>query len=119
MQGQLLVTARFDDVEVTVVVDTGAAHTLWLGVEPEPGDIEVTTEDALGDPLTVWLGTASLGLGNVNILVPMLRAPSSPVLEQTPRRLGREMGGLIGLSALEWLYIDDGADTVAMVPRGL
>ncbi|MBT9554916.1 MAG: hypothetical protein IV100_02755 [Myxococcales bacterium] len=117
VQGQLLVEARFDGVDVTVVVDTGAAHSLWLGVEPEAGDVEVTTEDALGDPLTVWLGSATLGLGDESATVPIFRAPSFPVLEQTEARLGRKLGGLIGLSAMRRLYVDAAAGVVAVRMR--
>jgi hypothetical protein len=61
VQGVMMVDATFDGVPVRLLVDTGSGDSLWLGVDPEPGDQPVTTVEALGDPLTVYLGTRRSG----------------------------------------------------------
>ncbi len=100
--GYLFVRVRLDSVDVRLGFDTGAAHTLWLRQQGQAGDQPVSTQDAYGNPLTLWLGTATL-------IAPMtparsisvLRAPSFPSLEDANRQLGvGDIHGLFGLSAM-------------------
>ncbi len=110
--GVFLVEAEFDDVPVNLILDTGSVHSLWLGVDPEPGDVEIVTEDSLGDPLHVWLGSVALQLGTDTRTVPVLRAPTFRVLEEFAAWLGREVQGLVGLSSIASLFVDPASGTL-------
>jgi hypothetical protein len=99
VHGEMLVDATFDGRPVRLVVDTGAAHAVWLGEPPQPGDVEVVTEDALGDPLSVWQGSATIGLTGSTWTAPMLRAERFAVLEAVEAQIGEPLDGLLGLSS--------------------
>lgn len=116
--GEMLVDATFDGRPVRLVVDTGAAHAVWLGEAPEPGDVEVTTEDALGDPLTVWQGSAEIGLAGEAWEATMLRAERFPVLEAVSAQLGVPLDGLLGLSAFPGgrIYLDPASQRLYLPP---
>lgn len=102
VQGHMIAPAELDAEEVRLMVDTGAPHILWLGQEGQPGDQEVTTADAEGNLLTLYYGVVSLEMASEPpTMVPVLRAPSFPYLEQTVAALGGNIQGLLGLSAFE------------------
>jgi hypothetical protein len=96
----LFVGAIVDGHQLRLGFDTGAPHALWLGRQPTPGDQAVATQDAYGNPITLYLGTAAIELGGPSRSVPILRAPSFPSLEDSNRALGGGIDGLVGLSTL-------------------
>ena len=115
--GVALVSARFDGVDVRLVLDTGAAHSLWVGVRPSPGDVPITVEDALGQSVTVYQGSVQLALADSLGAVTLLRAPTFPIVEELQRRLGGRVDGLLGLSAFRALYVDRGAGELRVLRR--
>ena len=99
--GHILVDAIVDETPLHLMLDTGAPHILWLGEAGRPGDDEVTTADAKGHLLSLWLGPSTLELAkDAPREVGVLRAPSFPYFEETVRALGGGIDGLLGLSAL-------------------
>jgi hypothetical protein len=117
VKGMVLAHATLDGTEVRLMFDTGSEDTLWLGAQPEPGDEEVQTTDALGNPVTLWLGTVTLGLGAYTAVVPVLRAPSFPYFAQTVADLGGNIQGLLGLSSMGTrVVIDPQAQSVEVTP---
>jgi len=116
-QGMVLVHASLNGTPVRLMSDTGSEHALWLGAQPEPGDEQVQTTDALGEPVTLYLGTATLTLGAYTATVPVLRAPSFPYFEKTVMDLGGNIQGLFGLSSMgSRVVIDPDAQRVNVVP---
>jgi hypothetical protein len=107
-KGLVLPHVSLDGTAVRLVLDTGSDHTLWLGQQPQPGDAEVDTTDAQGNPVQLYLGTADLTIGAWHGSVPVLRAPSFPYLEQTVADLGGNVAGLLGLSSLGSAFVIDG-----------
>ncbi|MEM9068597.1 MAG: FG-GAP-like repeat-containing protein [Myxococcota bacterium] len=100
--GHVILRVEVDGQSLRFLLDTGAAHTLWLGEEGQPGDVPVRTTDAAGEPLDLFLGSVSLQLGDEGARrVPVLRAPRFPLFEEVVRALGGDIHGLIGLSAIE------------------
>ncbi len=120
VQGHMIAPADLDATSVRLMFDTGAPHILWLGQQGQPGDQEVTTSDAEGNPLTLYFGDVLLGMaGEPPHEVPVLRAPSFPYFEQTVAALGGNIHGLLGLSALEgrrWV-VDGAAQAIRIEPR--
>jgi len=101
VRGHLLAHVVVDGQPLRLMVDTGSPHLLWVGRNGEPGDEEVRSSDATGNPLTLYLGTATVQLGEGSSeRAPILRAPSFPYFEETVRQLGGNVAGLVGLSAL-------------------
>jgi hypothetical protein len=93
--------ATVDGVEVRMGVDTGATHLLWLGMDGEPGDVPQPTQDALGNPVTLYLGTASLLMGGEpERIIPVWRTLSFPAIEMSNMQIGGQIDGIIGLSTL-------------------
>ena len=89
VEGYMISPADLDSDAVRLMFDTGAPHILWLGEEGQPGDQEVTTTDAEGNPLTLYYGDVLLGMaGEPPHEVPVLRAPSFPYFEDTVEALG-------------------------------
>jgi hypothetical protein len=107
-KGLVLPHVSLDGTAVRLVLDTGSDHTLWLGQPAQPGDAEVDTTDAQGNPVQLYLGTADLTIGTWHGSVPVLRAPSFPYLEQTVTDLGGNVAGLLGLSSLGSAFVIDG-----------
>jgi hypothetical protein len=89
----------FDGVRVTLLVDTGAAESVWVGQPRRPGDVEVDGEDAQGDILKLYRGTVAVGMGSYQESVPVFRVASFPYLEKASSILGAPINGLLGLSA--------------------
>lgn len=119
VQGMIIAPVTLDTKPVRLMLDTGAQHTLWLGEQGQPGDTEVTTTDAEGTPLTLYLGTASLEMASrAPVSVPVLRAPSFPYFEKTVMALGGNVHGLLGLSAFQErrMLFDGGAHVVRLAP---
>lgn len=107
-KGLVLPHVSLDGTPVRLVLDTGSDHTLWLGQQPQAGDVEVDTTDAMGNQVKLYLGTTTLTIGAWSGSVPVLRAPSFPYLEQTVTDLGGNVAGLLGLSSLGAAFVIDG-----------
>ena len=121
VQGHVITPVKLDGQALRLMLDTGAQHTLWLGQQGKPGDQTVQTTDAVGNVLTLYLGTASLALGSDPVKqVPVLRAPSFPYLEQTVKILGGNIHGLLGLSSLvgRSIIFDGAASKLRLEPPG-
>jgi hypothetical protein len=100
VQGHIIAPVLLDATPVRLMLDTGAFHTLWLGQEGEPGDQEIETADAEGNPLFFFLGEVDLEMAGRDVVsVPVLRAPSFPYFEQTVASLGGNIHGLLGLTS--------------------
>jgi hypothetical protein len=119
IQGHIITGVTLDGRAVRLMFDTGAPHILWLGEEGQPGDQTVTTTDAVGNVLTLYLGEVALEMvGEPAETVPVLRAPSFPYFEQTVKALGGNIHGLLGLSALRGrnLVVDPDGATLRLAP---
>lgn len=114
VQGLVLAHVTIDGTPVRLEVDTGSQDTLLVGAQPQPGDQEVDTTDALGNPLKLYEGTAVLEIGGTTKTVPILRAPSFPYFEQGVKDLGGNIQGLYGLSSMGKALV---VDTDAMQIR--
>lgn len=114
--GKYLLDVTFDGKPVRVILDTGAGHTVFVDPTPRPGETEIVTEDALGNPLVLHQGTIELAVGGRSKVVTLLRATRFEILEQISAQLGVPIDGLIGLSALRAFYTDHarGVLTLAM-----
>lgn len=100
VQGHIIAPVLLDATPVRLMLDTGAFHTLWLGQQGEPGDQEIETADAKGNPLFFYLGEVDLEMAARDVVsVPVLRAPSFPYFEQTVASLGGNIHGLLGLTS--------------------
>jgi hypothetical protein len=106
-KGLVLPHVSLGGTPVRLVLDTGSDHTLWLGQQPQTGDVEVDTTDAMGNPVKLFLGTTTLTIGAWQGTIPVLRAPSFPYLEQTVTDLGGNVAGLLGLSSLGAAFVID------------
>ena len=100
VQGLILPQVTLGGSPVRLMLDTGAPDTLWLGQQPQPGDVEADVEDAAGNIVPTYRGTSTLAIGSWNGIVPVTRVPSWPYFEQTVRDLGGDVVGLLGLSSL-------------------
>ena len=119
VQGMIIAPVTLDAKPVRLMLDTGAPDTLWLGEQGQPGDTEVTTTDAEGTPLTLYLGKVSLEMASrAPVSVPVLRAPSFPYFEKTVMALGGNIHGLLGLSAFQGrdMLFDGEAHVVRLAP---
>jgi hypothetical protein len=102
VKGHVVVPTTLDGVAARLILDTGSPHNLWLGQQGKPGDLEVMTSDAKGNPLTFYFGDVTMVLtASEAVIVPVLRAPSFPYFEATVKLLGGNIHGLLGLSALQ------------------
>jgi hypothetical protein len=115
--GLVLAHASLDGTPVRLMMDTGSQHTLWLGQQPKPGDVEVDTTDADGHVVRLYLGTATLAIGDWQGSVTVLRAPSFPYLEGTITALGGNVQGLLGLSSLGTRVVVDADSGLLRVGR--
>ena len=95
---------------------TGAAHTLALGEQGQPGDEEITSFDSAGNPLTFYLGTGDLAVGGMVQTVPLVRAPSFPYLESYVESLGGNIAGLLGVSSFPRALLIDPGGTIRIAP---
>lgn len=119
--GHVITPVKLDGQSLRLMLDTGAQHTLWLGQQGKPGDQTVQTTDAVGNVLTLYLGSASLTLGSdPPKQVSVLRAPSFPYFEKTVKTLGGNIHGLLGLSALvgRSIIFDGAASKLRLEPPG-
>jgi hypothetical protein len=105
--GVYVVDAMFDGEPVRLILDTGAGHSVWVNETPRPGEVELTTVDSLGNPLTVYQSTVELAVGGEVLEVTLLRAPVFDVVAALSEAMGVHIDGLIGLSALNALYSDE------------
>jgi len=107
-KGLVLAHVSLDGTPVRLLLDTASNHTLWLGQQPQPTDVEVDVTDPQGNTVKLYFGSADLTIGSWHGAVPVLRAPSYPYLEQTAQALGGNVAGLLGLSSLGSQFIVDG-----------
>ncbi len=94
--GAILAHVALDGMPVRLILDTGSPDTLWVGQNGQPGDIEVMTTDAYGDPLICYQGTVDLTVGASHWTAPVLRCPTFPSWEPP----APDVIGLLGLSSL-------------------
>jgi hypothetical protein len=107
----------FDGEPVTLLVDTGAADSVWVGQQRRPGDVEVDGEDAQGDMLTLYRGPVTVGIGMYQESVPVFRVASFPYLEKATTILGAPINGLLGLSAFRrGIVFDTDASRLRIAP---
>jgi hypothetical protein len=98
--GYIFADVTLDDEPVVLAFDTGAPHTLRLGADGRPGDVEVPSVDANGTPVRLFLGHGMLAApAFAQRVVPVLRTTSFPSMEASNRQLGGGIHGLLGLSA--------------------
>jgi hypothetical protein len=115
----IFVRAKLDGEDVRLGFDTGAPHALWLARDARPGDVRVDSNDALGNPVVLWLGTAELELDVPPArTIPILRTLSFPSIEESNRALGGNIHGLLGLSGFpsERVRIDATARRIYFAP---
>ena len=97
----LFVMATVDGQPLRLGFDTGAPHTLWLGQDGRPGDQAVASQDAYGNPLTLYLGNGQLAVaGAAPRSVPILRILRFPSLEDSNMAIGGGIDGLLGLTTV-------------------
>jgi hypothetical protein len=107
----------FDGTPVELVLDTGSPNSLWLGQNPEPGDVEVDGEDSEGGSFKMYLGTVVVAIGDFRETVPVYRVPSFPYLQAFVNELGGHMNGMFGLSAFaRGVVFDTSAGRVRVAP---
>jgi hypothetical protein len=107
----------FDGVPVQMFVDTGSPDSVWLGQQGQPGDMEIDGEDALGETIKMYLGTATVTIGPYQEEVPVFRVPSFPYLQQSVDVLHGHLNGLFGLSAFpRGIVFDTDANVVRIAP---
>ncbi len=104
--GLYVVEATFDGAPVRLILDTGAGHTLWLSDRARPGEVDVVTQDALGQPLVLRQSTVTLGLGGASKQVPLVRTAKFGIVEELSKKMGIQLDGLVGLSALRMVWAD-------------
>ncbi len=96
---RVVVECELDLQPLHLMYDAGSPHTLWVGVEGEPGDEEITLGTADGGTQLVFEGTASLGLGSDPAReVTVWRTPAFDYLQEELDQLGAD--GLLGASGL-------------------
>ncbi len=106
-----------DGTTVQLLVDTGSPDTLWVGQQPQPGDVEVDGVDSDGDVLKMYLGTATLVFGGQASTIPIYRVPSFPYMQQLADRIQLQLDGLLGLSAFRaGIVFDPVTQTVHIAP---
>jgi hypothetical protein len=107
----------FDGTPVEMFVDTGSADSLWLGQEGQPGDTEIDGEDARGDQIKMYLGTATVAIGAYQEKVPVFRVPTFPYLQVAVDALHGQLNGLFGLSSFaRGIVFDTDAQVVRIAP---
>jgi hypothetical protein len=107
----------FDGHPVQMFVDTGAADSVWLGQQGQPGDTEIDGEDARGERVKMYLGTATVSIGDYHETVPVFRVPSFPYLQQAVDALHGQLNGLFGLSSFaRGIVFDTDANVVRIAP---
>jgi hypothetical protein len=107
----------FDGHPVQMFVDTGAADSVWLGQQGQPGDTEVDGLDSQGDTFKMYLGTTTVTIGTHQEKVPVLRVPSFPYLQQAVDALHGQLNGLFGLSSFaRGIIFDTDTQVVRVAP---
>jgi hypothetical protein len=99
-KGYLYVRVTLDTRAVRIGFDTGSPDSLVIDAGHDVGDQLVTTQDAYGNTVMFWLGTAQLAWpGEAAQAVPLLRTESFPSFEDSNKLVGGEIDGLFGLSS--------------------
>jgi len=102
--GRALVDVVIDDIEVTLMFDTGAHDTFWLGVRGNDEDEVSIVQTADGAQWEVFVGEGRIALpGEPVRSVPVMHAPSIGYVAAERAELGYD--GLLGLTALGWRRI--------------
>jgi hypothetical protein len=79
--------------------DAGSHHTIWVGVNGEAGDKEVSLMTADGAATVVFEGTTTLAIGDeTERTITVWRAPSFPYLADELNELGAS--GLLGVTGM-------------------
>jgi hypothetical protein len=112
-EGVVVFDATFDGKPVHAILDTGSASTVTIDETPRDGEVEYTTEDALGKPLKVYASSIELGLGGRTRTVPLLRAPGFYIVKTLGEQMHVELAGLIGLSSLHAIHFSNDRVRVA------
>lgn len=101
-RGIIVLDARFDLRRVRVMLDTGAADSIWKGQTGKRGDVRGETNDVHGNPLPYWLGTMRLQLGGglLGRKVPVMRMKALEHLDEIARAIGEKLDGIVGLTSL-------------------
>jgi hypothetical protein len=82
---------------VKLLLDTGSSAVLWLGVQPAPGDMEITALDALGQPVIMYVSKVTVSIGAWSETVQVYKVPSFPYFQPLATATG--VDGLFGVSA--------------------
>jgi len=113
-----LIDVRLDGETLTLMFDTGAHDTIWLGVAGKDGDEESAVQTADGEIWEVFEGSGLLELpGEGARSVPVLRALEIGYVSPELREL--EANGLFGLTSLGWrrVVIDFDSGVLRLGPR--
>lgn len=99
-----LVDVVIDGTELTLMFDTGAHDTFWLGVEGSEEDDVSIVQTADGAQWEVFVGRGDLALPGEGLQsIPVMRALVIGYIEEEMEELGYD--GLLGLTALGWRRI--------------
>jgi hypothetical protein len=99
--GFMFVDVNFDNTPLRLGFDTGAPHSLWIGVDGEPGDAPIETVDGYGNPITLYLGTGILSVSPAPAVeVPLLRILNHKSIEDSNSAIGVDARGLFGLTSI-------------------
>lgn len=99
VEPRLMVDVEIDSTPLTLIYDTGAHDTMWVGQDGNPGDEPILIGTADGDTFTAYVGTGVLALGDVRPrTITVLRAPEAPYLIDRLVQLGAD--GLLGATGM-------------------
>lgn len=99
IEDHVLVRVLVDGQALRLLWDTGCPHLLWIGQDGRAGDEMSLAEDVEGSRFPMYVGQASLVLGNEPArTIVALRAPRFPYFEGTVAALGGDIQGLAGQS---------------------
>lgn len=104
-----------DGTPTKLLLDTGSSAVLWLGEQPAPGDTEITVVDAIGQPVTMYLGQVTVSIGTWSETVQVYKVPSFPYFQPLATAAG--VKGLFGVSAFpDGVVFDTDAMKVRVAP---
>jgi hypothetical protein len=107
---------QLDGKEVRLILDTGSPHVVLVSKTPRPGEVMIHSEDANGEPLTLYTSTIEVSFGGgPKHTVAVDRTASFPSLEGTIAVIGEDVVGLLGLDALGHRQIVISRDNLAFV----
>jgi hypothetical protein len=113
-----LVEVEIDGESLTMMFDTGAHDTFWLGVAGKSEDEISEVQTADGDVWEVSVGSGSLELpGEAPRAIPVMRALEIGYLSEEFEEIGAD--GLLGLTAIGWrrVVLDFAEGVILFGPR--